>query len=351
MKKTLAFLCGIGITCGCMPLQILPVAAYDVPASTVIAEDGTIYTYTSHNNGYCMEEYAYPVSDKDAYIGECYDKDADYVVRVSCADAEAFITAFSEQYQLTLLDDGDYIVTDSSNADYEYANYSDSEWTYTDADAVARSLICSDAVQKVSVEKGYRHLTRGNIVEFTDAYWVYTDTDTVLTEDDFAWLGEIAAVKDLAEIEELRDDNEIVYQLTLSKGNWGRNDWDLLRYFMMGCMEMPSVHAVNNNVLRHGLAVMYTYETEKVYQSVNDYLGDVDGDGNVSVEDAVAVLTYYARQSAGLEAKLLQANVATVEETAFLAADVDGDGQITVEDAVAILTYYAKQSAGLDAAW
>jgi len=34
-----------------------------------------------------------------------------------------------------------------------------------------------------------------------------------------------------------------------------------------------------------------------------------------------------------------------------LAADVDGDGQITVEDAVAILTYYAKKSAGLDAAW
>ena len=120
---------------------------------------------------------------------------------------------------------------------------------------------------------------------------------------------------------------------------------------MTGCMEMPSVHAVNNSVIRNGLAVMYTYETEKVYQSVNDYLGDVDGDGNVSVEDAVAVLTYYARQSAGLEAKLLQANVATVEEIAFLAADVDGDGQITVEDAVAILTYYAKQSAGLDAAW
>ena len=77
--------------------------------------------------------------------------------------------------------------------------------------------------------------------------------------------------------------------------------------------------------------------------------GDPDNDGNVSVEDAVAVLTYYAQQSAGLEAKLTQA--ADTEETAFLAADVDGDGQITVEDAVAILTYYAQKSAGLDAAW
>lgn len=80
-----------------------------------------------------------------------------------------------------------------------------------------------------------------------------------------------------------------------------------------------------------------------------DACGDVDNDGTVSVEDAVSVLTYYAQQSAGLEAKLTQ--TAATEESAFLAADVDGDGQITVEDAVAILNYYAKQSAGLDAAW
>ena len=80
-----------------------------------------------------------------------------------------------------------------------------------------------------------------------------------------------------------------------------------------------------------------------------DACGDVDNDGTVSVEDAVSVLTYYAQQSAGLEAKLTQA--ADTEESSFLAADVDGNGQITVEDAVAILNYYAKQSAGLDAAW
>ncbi len=79
--------------------------------------------------------------------------------------------------------------------------------------------------------------------------------------------------------------------------------------------------------------------------------GDPDHDGKVTVEDAVAVLTYYAQQSAGLEAKLLQENAATTEDTAFLAADVDGDGKITVEDAVAILTYYAQQSAGLDTKW
>ena len=93
-----------------------------------------------------------------------------------------------------------------------------------------------------------------------------------------------------------------------------------------------------------------TYTTQTInLLTATDACGDVDNDGTVSVEDAVSVLTYYAQQSAGLEAKLTQA--VDTEESAFLAADVDGDGQITVEDAVAILTYYAQKSAGLDAAW
>ncbi len=81
--------------------------------------------------------------------------------------------------------------------------------------------------------------------------------------------------------------------------------------------------------------------------------GDIDGDGNVSVEDAVSVLSYYARQAAGLEnVKILQeSDQSSDEETAYLSADVNGDGEVTVEDAVEILTYYAKQSAGLDATW
>ncbi len=65
-------------------------------------------------------------------------------------------------------------------------------------------------------------------------------------------------------------------------------------------------------------------------------LGDPDGDGKVSVEDAVMVLTYYAKRSAGLSA-----------EIDLYAADVNKDDVIGVEDAVGILTYYAKASAGL----
>lgn len=75
-----------------------------------------------------------------------------------------------------------------------------------------------------------------------------------------------------------------------------------------------------------------------------DYLlGDVNNDGAVTVEDAVAVLTYYAQQSAGL----------TPDTSNFIvaAADVDGNGAVAVEDAVKILAYYAQQSAGLTPSW
>lgn len=76
-----------------------------------------------------------------------------------------------------------------------------------------------------------------------------------------------------------------------------------------------------------------------------EMLGDVDGDAMISVEDAVLVLTYYARQSAGLQPDT---------EAVFFHiqnGDVDENGVISVEDAVSILTYYAKQSAGLSPDW
>jgi hypothetical protein len=97
----------------------------------------------------------------------------------------------------------------------------------------------------------------------------------------------------------------------------------------------------------------YYQEKDLHLETTSASLGDIDGDGNVSVEDAVSVLSYYARQAAGLEnVKILQeSDQSSDEETAYLSADVNGDGEVTVEDAVEILTYYAKQSAGLDAAW
>lgn len=68
--------------------------------------------------------------------------------------------------------------------------------------------------------------------------------------------------------------------------------------------------------------------------------GDVDGNGVISVEDAVEILMMYAQQTVNINS--LQAY-----EICLLAADYDGDGTVRVEDAVAALECYAQQAAGL----
>lgn len=73
--------------------------------------------------------------------------------------------------------------------------------------------------------------------------------------------------------------------------------------------------------------------------------GDVDGDQTISVNDAVVVLTYYAKKAAGQDVS---------QDAAFkniLVGDINGDGDLSVDDAVSILTYYAKKAAGQDATW
>lgn len=84
--------------------------------------------------------------------------------------------------------------------------------------------------------------------------------------------------------------------------------------------------------------VLYTYfRTQK---ESNRYIGDVDGDGSLSVQDAVQILTYYAQQAAGC-------SPAFASDLQYTTADYDGDGSITVNDAVSVLETYAKQAAGL----
>jgi len=58
-------------------------------------------------------------------------------------------------------------------------------------------------------------------------------------------------------------------------------------------------------------------------------LGDVDGDGSVTIQDACWILETYAK----------------------VTADVDEDGVISVQDAVMVLQYYAKQAAGITVSW
>lgn len=67
--------------------------------------------------------------------------------------------------------------------------------------------------------------------------------------------------------------------------------------------------------------------------------GDVDGDADVTVSDAVAILSYYAATAAGQSPSFT--------EPQKKAADFNQDGIVTVEDAVKTLSLYAKHAAGI----
>ena len=87
--------------------------------------------------------------------------------------------------------------------------------------------------------------------------------------------------------------------------------------------------------------------------------GDANLDGIVDTKDAVSILTYYAKVAAGHE------NVAFNEDEnlsklAFFLADVDteskagvnsGSQLMATQDAVSVLTYYAKSAAGQAPTW
>ena len=107
-----------------------------------------------------------------------------------------------------------------------------------------------------------------------------------------------------------------------------------------------------------------TADAEPVAAPVNPTVyvgvkGDADLNSSVDVQDAVTILTYYAKASAGQE------NVAFNEDEnlnkfIFFLADVDteskagmnsGSELMSIQDGVNVLTFYAKKSANQDPAW
>ena len=84
----------------------------------------------------------------------------------------------------------------------------------------------------------------------------------------------------------------------------------------------------------------------KTYMNNVDFLdemayghGDVDGDADVTVSDAVSILSYYAATAAGQSPSFT--------ELQKQAADFNQDGIVTVEDAVKTLSLYAEHAAGI----
>lgn len=121
-----------------------------------------------------------------------------------------------------------------------------------------------------------------------------------------------------------------VYADLNANGYVDSEDADLIKYIYL---------ETNENLIETSRSLWY-----HLYQPILAMPGDVDQDNQISVEDAVSILTYYAKQSAGLSV-----NYKTF--CGMAAGDVNYDGIISVEDAVQVLTYYAKKSAGLSPDW
>lgn len=100
---------------------------------------------------------------------------------------------------------------------------------------------------------------------------------------------------------------------------------------------------INYDVNTDGLDKLQAYKT---YMNNVHFLdeaayghGDVDGDADVTVSDAVSILSYYAATAAGQSPSFT--------ELQTQAADFNQDGIITVEDAVKTLSLYAEHAAGM----
>ena len=87
--------------------------------------------------------------------------------------------------------------------------------------------------------------------------------------------------------------------------------------------------------------------------------GDTDLSGLVDVPDAVAILTYHAKVAAGQQNVVLNEDE-NLHKLAFFLADVDteskegkndGNKLMAVQDAVNVLTFYAKKAANQDPTW
>lgn len=67
--------------------------------------------------------------------------------------------------------------------------------------------------------------------------------------------------------------------------------------------------------------------------------GDVDGDVDITISDAITMLSYYAKNAVGLPTE--------INDIQKSAADMDNDGKITISDATTTLSLYAEHAAGL----
>ena len=76
----------------------------------------------------------------------------------------------------------------------------------------------------------------------------------------------------------------------------------------------------------------------------NIIVGDIDSNDKIDISDATILLSYYAKEAAGLDGNMI-GNV-PLNDVLLFKADMNKDGVINIEDASAILKAYAEKAAG-----
>ena len=127
----------------------------------------------------------------------------------------------------------------------------------------------------------------------------------------------------------------------------------------------PDVHFIKDgDIFRVTFDVYYGDILVGSPEAAHILKGDVNNDSVVNAIDASIVLTYYASISANHEYHLTTAGEPVTSELmeilAFMAGDIDTESQthgkgadevLNALDATRILTFYAKQSAGVEISW
>lgn len=87
--------------------------------------------------------------------------------------------------------------------------------------------------------------------------------------------------------------------------------------------------------------------------SIDSLKGDVNRDGEINSMDVAYMLSYAARESAGLDTTFqdIIRNANFAEDSLFWAADVDDSGEINSRDAAYALSYVANLSVGNEISW
>jgi hypothetical protein len=280
-------------------------------------EDGVWYTVSTSDNS--KRIHSFPEDYTERFCRTYYG--SSFAVKVTCTDDAALEAAFSDDYFLTKQEDGSYLFFEYNEPHTTYLE----DVTLDEAKSTAETILASPLVTSASVQWGYCELD-SSLLEPDDTFYIYADTP--LTASSFDWVDDDITVT-------IEDEKTVKFSSS-------RSYWETILYVLNNGMEnIPGVTAIDPIMIHCLLAPPYQYDGD----SIETYLkGDMDGDGVVAVEDAVAILTQYARSSAGLSDAVVQ----TEASSGYLLGDSNGDGELTIEDAVWVLERYARQCAGIE---